>query len=463
MIAYIRNITFCLLFMFIPATAQSDLISDVTITSEGSEILQRLALLDSFTGVEFSGDLQEKYNAVVKLLANAASKEPGSDEAQSLIAEADSAYSSFMDSYGQQFELLKEITEQSYEEIFEAIDWSSDAYKACVGYRGELLDVLNANNEGVASTLNSNSTLNDDLAECEARLNAASTRLNALIVEWESEVKGKKDRVVELKEAHAKAVEDGNAEEAEAIQNEIDKIENEEIPELERKIKKSKKVSKSFSLEKLLGGLGKIALGVLTILFSGECGEDAKGACSNVGIGLINEGGKDVADAFDPPDETKTWEETVAQPAERSADVEEKEKNITEAVNSKSTPLCCPPDDIKPDMIVVQSNEEGPLSFGYEMLEGGVSKIILINNADGNILAEIEDSLLFYTRGEGDPELSTKAFISLDTAHTQKTDGNTHLVVFSGTLVDGKKATLGIAVSPLTFSGKYKIIFKPNT
>ena len=176
---------------------------------------------------------------------------------------------------------------------------------------------------------------------------------------------------------------------------------------------------------------------------------------------MIADGGKDVGEAFDPPDETVTVEETVSESTERTEAVIEQESEIQEVANSEAEPLCCEPKDIKPELTIVESDEEGPLSFGYETTDGRVSKIYLIKNADGSVLVEIEDKLLFFKKGSEIPDVSTTLFSTLDKAVTQETDGGTHLVKFEGTLAEGGQAVLGVAISPLTFSGKFKVIFRP--
>lgn len=456
-------IVFCIVvFSFgLAGDAKAELFSGRPDASRTNELLAGLAFFEKFTDVDLSDGLRAKYNAVVVALNRAASFDAGSDEAQEALTRADTAYSDFLSAYGNQLKKLKDISDGSFDEIFDAIDWSADEYAACVGYRDELLTLLNAAVNGVTAAQIKNGTLNIELAECEARLNAASIKLDRLILGWEAEIEQKKQRVAELKEQHAAAVAAGDTKAAEDIQNEIDNLENEEIPELERKVEKSKKIKKSFSLEKLLQGLGKIALGIITIIFSSECGEDAADGCENLGVGLIANGGKDVGDAFDPPDETVTYQETEVTPAERDTAAVEKEKAITEAVTSDPKPLCCEPSDIKPEMTIVQTTENGPLSFGYEVKEGKVSTIYLIQNSDGTILAEIKDALLFFAKGGDLPDVTTTAFSSLDRAATQKTDEGTHLVRFDGTLAAGGKASLGVAVSPLTFSGRFKVTFRP--
>ena len=460
---FTRFLAFAILAFFCsgaPRLATADIAPNQPISSEGAEILSGLSLLDSFTGVQLSGELKEKYNAVVIALRDLAGAVPGSAEAEEKLQITNRAYNEFLEQYGRQIETLKALSDQSFDEIFEEIDWTSAAYSACVEYREELLLLLQTPENIAERQTRTDDSLNDDLLECEARIDAAAARLRELIGEWETELQEKKDRRAELQEAHQRAVDEGNEERAAEIQSELDNL-DEEIPELERKVEKSRKVEQGFDFEKLLSGLGKIALGVLTIIFSGECGEDAQGGCESIGIGLITQGGREMEEAFNPPDKTEYYTETETETAEREQDVVEKEQGLTDALASDAAPLCCQPDEIRPDLVMVQTDEEGPLSFGYETDGGGVSKIYLIQNSDGSVLAEIEDSLLFYARGNGEPELSTKAFENLTVARTRVTDGGTHIVEFEGALSSGGTARLAVAISPLTFSGKFKVIFRP--
>ena len=244
-------VAFTLIFLscsFTSQKASAELFTDRDVSEDASVILSGLAFFENFSEVQTSDDLRSKYNLIAIALNEASKHTPGTPESKTALEKADTAYSAFLGAYEVQLERLKEISDGSFDEIFEAIDWSADEYADCVGYRGELLVLLNAATSAITANQIQDGTLNIELAECEARLNAAARKLDRLIDGWETELEEKHERVAELKQQYAEAVAEGDTDRAAEIQDEIDTLEEEEIPELERKVEKSKKVKNPLAL-----------------------------------------------------------------------------------------------------------------------------------------------------------------------------------------------------------------------
>ena len=479
----------------VPNVANSILFSSEDETQISHEIVDNLVQLGEITEFVVPDDLSVKFNQVISKFDEANNAEPGTSDAQRKVKLANIAYRDFTSEFAAQFrDVKKTLDDEQFDEIFELINWDADAFSRCVDYQSELLDLFRSNRPAILEYREGPRTLDDDLYECEKRLELATEKIRKVMRQLEEEEKELEQRLAEFKNRHKEAKEANDHALARKLEAEIKTLKDEEIPEVKRKLKKTRAVERQFDLLSFLGGLLKMVLGTVTLIVGGaatcaadaakepdgaepaadgpssaEPGADARdGACEatiKAGVALIGAGISDIVNAFDRPDDVEHYEETIREPAKRPVAIVQQEKKIKDALENEETKLCCRLFQERRKIQRIPTDEEGPLSFGFTKDEDGlVSELVMINNADGQVLAEISDSRLFFAHGPEISRISTKKFEGFEKAKTVRTDDGNHIVVFSGTLKGGRRGMLGVIVSPQTFSGKFKVAFRslPN-
>ena len=445
----LTTLVFSLMFVFAVQPASSDLLD--TDNPQHRDILADLPFLDVSKLPGEAVELGETYKVFLDALVGARDAGTANKDA---YTHANSAYSRYIASYDAVFKSLEEFAgDPDYTEIFRLINWRSAAFAKCAGFTKELLTAFPPASSDVSALekYQPPTTMTDDLAECKRRLDAAINTIQKQIVTLTKEKAEATARIKQLKADREIAVAANDTKRITEIDRELKSLE-EKIDDIEKTIVKATRVKAKLGLLKLLVGLITITAGIVYGFFTG----DVPGAIAMIGVGT-----RTVVAALGTT-RTETTEVKRKEPAPRPLGAEEKEASIRDAMTKKAEPLCCKA-TVSQRYQLVRTKETGAMSFGFENNPSGeVATIVLIENASGKIVAEINDDKLFFAAGPDQPPVSTTAFTSLDTAATIPAADSSHMVLFTGRLKGGGTASLAVAIHPLSHSGKFRVVVKPH-
>ncbi len=285
-----------------------------------------------------------------------------------------------------------------------------------------------------------------------------------LQIALDEEIADSEKQIAELQQERDVAVKAGDNAKVAELDKKLKELEEKREKATEKR-KRVERVKEKFSLEKFLAGIGKIVLGVVSLLMS-DCGgdtKDQKGSGSNdcsdkIGWGLIVSGLKDIGESFDPPAKDKEVEVAVSVEKPRDGGVTAREKSIEQALQKKRAEKMSSAELLKrhPNLSPIAITSEGPVIITQMITDGFVREIVLLDTETGAEVARIGDDSMF-TGATNVSNAKISAFAHI-TGGSMISNGKDTIVHLRGVKLDKSAGAIAIALHPLTFSGKFRAV-----